>query len=109
MSCLDKIDCEVKDLTKIPKNRSDSEMFAGWKEPETNWLSGDVKEEPVRKVAKEKEAPSNLPASTHKELERLLMEIKLDFFCRGIQDVSYILKKQGDSIILTLEPKEPKK
>ena len=96
-------------MTKIQKNRSDSEMFAGWKEPETNWLSGDVKEEPVRKVVKEKETPSNLPASTQKELERLLMEIKLDFFRRGIQDASYVLKKQGDSVILTLEPKAPKK
>lgn len=97
-------------MGKIIKNRSDTEMFEGWKEPEIpSWLSSDHPR-PIGKTKQKKEEPieSHLPESVHREMERLLMEMKLDFFKRGIQDIAYVLKKEGDILKISLEPK-PKK
>ena len=94
-------------MTKIAKNRSDAEMFEGWQEPEIPeaTFSSTTK---AKKKPQEERIESHLPESVRREMERLLMEMKLDFFRRGIQDVAYVLRKEGDTLKLILESK-PKK
>lgn len=97
-------------MTKIIKNRSDAEMFEGWKEPEIpSWMSS-YKQNQMGKTKQKKEEiiESHLPESVRREMERLLMEMKLDFFKRGIQDIAYVLKKEGDVLKISLEPKAKK-
>ena len=94
-------------MTKIQKNRSDSEMFIGWQEPEVP--SSDFFRSSVQKSQKiEVVTDSHLPESVRKEMERLLMEMKLDFFRRSITDIAYVLKKEGDTLKIMLEPKAKK-
>ena len=94
-------------MTKIQKNRSDSEMFIGWSEPEVP--TSDFSSSPAQKNKKvEVVTDSHLPESVPKEMERLLMEMKLDFFRRSITDVAYVLKKEGDTLKIMLEPKAKK-
>lgn len=57
---------------------------------------------------KEEVIDSHLPESVRREMERLLMEMKLDFFKRGVQDIAYVLKKEGDILKISLEPKAKK-
>lgn len=93
-------------MGKITKNRSDAEMFVGWQEPEVptaSFSSTTTSKEKPKAIVE-----SHLPESVRGEMERLLMEMKLDLFRRGIQDVAYVLRKEGDSLKLTLEPKGKK-
>lgn len=94
-------------MAKIIKNRSDAEMFEGWKEPEIpSWSSSDNQKQMGKLTQKKEEIiESHLPESVRREMERLLMEMKLDFFKRGIQDIAYVLKKEGDILKISLEPK----
>ena len=93
-------------MTKIQKNRSDSEMFIGWQEPEIPTSDFTKKTGTAQKL--QVVTDSHLPDSVRKEMERLLMEMKLDFFRRGITDVAYVLRKEGDTLKIILDPKAKK-
>lgn len=93
-------------MTKIQKNRSDSEMFIGWQEPEIPTSDFTKKNAATPKI--QVVTDSHLPESVRKEMERLLMEMKLDFFRRGITDVAYVLRKDGDTLKIILDPKAKK-
>lgn len=91
-------------MGKIVKNRSDAEMFDGWTEPEVPRATFQPSAESKKREKKET-IESHLPDSVRIEMERQLMEIKLDLFKRGISDISYLLQKEGDSIRISLTPK----
>lgn len=95
-------------MGKIIKNRSDAEMFDGWVEPEIPRATFQ-KSANEKKLEKKEMSESHLPNSVGTELERLLMELKLDLFKRGISDVSYLLQKEGDSIRISLVSKSKAK
>ena len=92
-------------MSKIVKNRSDAEMFVGWQEPEIPKSTFENTTN-LKPRHKEQTTESHIPESVRKEMERLLMEMKLNFFRQGIQDVAYVLHKEGNSLKLTLEPKK---
>ncbi len=100
-------------MSKIPKNRSDKEMLAGFMEEETleEALQKKARAEEAREaVQKAKEAqeavpPNLLRAGFTKDLTdalgKALMELKLELAQEGITRYTFKVKREGESIILT--------
>lgn len=100
-------------MAKIPKNRSDKEMLAGYQEAETleESFHKAAKAQAAREAAeKAKEAqeavpPNLLRAGFSKDLTdalgKALMELKLELAQEGITRYTFKVKREGESIILT--------
>lgn len=106
-------------MPKIPRNLSDKEMFKGWQEEPTL-------EETMLKAAEPKKTPPRLQAGRAPEkregayqtylsqdaidtMEKLLLEIKLDFYRQGISDYHVNVRREGDTILLVHVPADGKK
>lgn len=95
---------------KIQKNRSDADMLQGYVEEgsfEHLWLGESTlpkRPAPAKRVAKEAEADSFLPAKAREELEKALLAIKLELYKQGVGDCHLQVKRAGSSVTLTVLP-----
>ena len=95
-------------MSKIKKNLSDLEMLKNWHEEESFETLFDPSEAPVKRGAgtkKTTEEESFLPAETHKKLEQLVLDIRLEHFRKGVKEVKWKAIRTADGILLTPSPK----
>lgn len=97
---------------KIPKNRSDRDMLANYKEQTTFENSVDEYEvvRPVPKTGKKEAANiSFFTPELQEKVGKALLEIKVKLFNSGIVDYDIKVSQQDNQVILTAVPKTPKK
>ncbi|MDT8902847.1 hypothetical protein [Anaeroselena agilis] len=103
-------------MAKIPKNRHDSEMFAGVREAVSfEHLSDGTAEEPAAPAAKtaKKEAPKPAWAEfftpeLQEEVGKALLTLKVNLYKQGIVDYALKAALEGDKVVLKALPKQPK-
>ena len=100
----------VAKTLKIPKGRSDKDMFAGFKEElsfENQILEDEAK--PIRTKAAAKPVDEGFLSPTLKEkLERALLEQKLQLYKQGMVDYEIKVSCQAGQITLTAVAKQKK-
>ena len=98
-------------LPKIPKNLSDKDMFKDWQEDPTIEETMLNAAEPKRSARPQS---TRVPKSKIRDgayqtylsqdvidtMEKLLLEIKLDFFKQGISDYRVNVRREGNTILL---------
>ena len=105
-------------MPKIPRNLSDKDMFKGWQEEPT------IEEAMLQAAEPKKSASSPQPKRTPEKrdgayqtylpqdaidtMEKLLLEIKLDFFKQGISDYRINVRREGNNILLEHVPADGK-
>jgi hypothetical protein len=102
-------------MVKIPKNRQDSEMFAGLSEKESfENLSDGNDSVPVAKAVK-KEAPKPAYAAfftpeLQEDLGKALLTLKLNLYKEGIVDYTIKVSCEANQVVLKAVPsiKKPK-
>jgi len=99
-------------MAKIPKNRSDSEMMAGYKEKTTFenavFSESELQAKPIKKEAKADFASSFLTPELQEKVGKALLELKVDLFKEGIVDYNIKVSRDGKQVILTAVPAKPK-
>lgn len=101
-------------MPKVPKNRSDKEMMAGFVEEETleDRFHKAAKVEEERKAAEkaaktlEPDTPADLlrggfTKDLTNDLGKALMELKLQLASEGITKYTFKITREGEKIILT--------
>ena len=97
-------------MPKIPRNLSDKDMFKGWQEEltieEVMLQEAEPKKtasspQPKRTLEKRDSAyQTYLPQDAIDTMEKLLLEIKLDFFKQGISDYRINVRREENNILL---------
>ncbi|MDO7789002.1 hypothetical protein [Desulforamulus aquiferis] len=96
---------------KIKKNLSDEEMFAGWKEENTfeNNPGEDIfsKSSPARAAKNQvkKEEDSFLTQELHAQVNKALLEQKIQLYREGVVDYQIKVYREGKQVILEAIPK----
>lgn len=98
-------------MAKIQKDRSDAEMFAGWKEAAPQGESAWAEDEPSKPVGRTAVHPeTNLnqsfvtPALAEK-IGKALLELKLELYKDGIVDYDIKVSRESRRVVLTAAPK----
>ncbi len=104
-------------MPKIPRNLSDKEMFKGWQEDltiEEAMLQAAEPKKAARPQSKSKPEKRDGAYQTYLSqdaidtMEKLLLEIKLDFFKQGISDYRVNVRREGNNILLEHVPADGK-
>ncbi len=97
---------------KIPKDRSDQDMLANYKEKTTFENSVDEQEDvrPMSKTGKKESVNTSFFSQELQEkVGKALLEIKVKLFHEGVIDYDIKVTRQDNQVILTAVPKTPKK
>ncbi len=104
-------------MPKIPRNLSDKDMFKGWQEEPTieeamlQAAEPKIAARPQSKTKPEKRDgayQTYLSQDAIDTMEKLLLEIKLDFFKQGISDYCVNVRREGNNILLEHVPADGK-
>ena len=95
-------------MSKIIKNRSDSEMFLNYKE-ELTFEHTDREPSPADSLPRIKKADTAkdekyLPKELESQIEKLLLELKLNLYKEGIVDYKLKASLDKDKIIISAIP-----
>lgn len=98
-------------IPKIPKGRSDKDMFAGYTETLSfeNQLLADEATAPRPKASAKAADEGFLTAALKEKLERALLEQKLQLYKQGIVDYEIKVSCQDGQVLLTAAVKPPRK
>ncbi|WP_294158403.1 hypothetical protein [uncultured Selenomonas sp.] len=96
-------------MAKIPKNLSDKDMMKNWVEPETleeQFEKAEKAAEKKRREAPGVEPPMELAKAGFnrrltEELGKALTELKLQLQLKGATDITFKIKKDGETIKIT--------
>lgn len=96
-------------MSKIPKNLSDKDMMKNWIEPETLEEQFEKAEKAAEKKRREQpgvEPPMELAKAGFnrqltEELGKALTELKLQLQLKGATDITFKIKKDGETIKIT--------
>ncbi len=105
-------------MAKIPKNLSDKDMLAGFKEPKTYehiFLAAQREED--RKKAAERETlakrdkleKSFIEPELAKKIGKALLELKLELYKEGVVDYGLKVAREGKKILLEAVPPQASK
>ncbi|MCI7330279.1 MAG: hypothetical protein MR866_02315 [Selenomonadaceae bacterium] len=96
-------------MSKIPKNRSDKEMLAGWVE-DTSIEDQFLKAEKKARQAKPKQADDYAPPAEFRqagfhpalmqELSKQLLQLRLQLAQKGATHFTYTIKREGENIVI---------
>ena len=90
-------------MGKIKKNLSDHDMLKNWHEQDSFETNFDQSDEPVTRVGGAKKAAkeeSFLPDDVHKKLEQFVLDVRLEYFRRGVKEVKWKISRTPDGILL---------
>ena len=91
-------------MSKIKKNLSDQDMFKNWQEKETFetiFLQDEVSNQPIRGAKKIDKEESFLPEETNKKFEKLVLDVRLEFFKQGVKELKWKVTRTEEGILLT--------
>ncbi len=92
-------------MSKIKKDLSDQDMLKNWHEKETFETAFLRDEESgklvggVRKKAEKEE--SFLPEEVNQKLEKLVLDVRLEFFKQGTKELKWKVTRTAEGILLT--------
>ena len=110
-------------MPKIPRNLSDKDMFKGWQEEPTLEETMLQASEPKRAATLSRSQPKRASQSDRRDsayqtylsqdaidtMEKLLLEIKVDFYKQGVSDYRINVKREGNTVLLEHVPSDGKR
>lgn len=91
-------------MSKIKKDLSDHDMLKNWHEKETfetAFLRDEESGKSVGSVRKTEKEESFLPEEVNQKLEKLVLDVRLEFFKQGTKELKWKVTRTADGILLT--------
>ena len=91
-------------MSKIKKDLSDQDMLKNWHEKdtfETVFLRDEEPDKSVGVVRKKEKEDSYLPEEINQKFEKLVLDVRLEFFKQGVKELKWKVTRTADGILLT--------